>query len=543
MLIRTIIVVSGIIFSTLNIAAQTKYFVKFTDKNDSPYSINNPSAFLSERAITRRTKQNINITAEDLPVNPSYIQQVSQTGVNVDYSLRWFNGIVITVFNSDQINSIENLPFVSGTEKIFKFSQTGGELSIDVSNLPKWNNKNSAKQELDYGPSYDQIKLMNGLVMHNNGFLGEGIQIALLDAGYLNVDNHTAFDSLRVHGRILGLKDFINPSSNLYNEHYHGTMVLSTIGGYSESKLIGTAPRAKFWLIRTENANLEQIYEEYAWAAGAEFADSAGVDIINSSLGYSTFDITNQNHTYADLNGNTTPITKAANIASSKGMVVVVSAGNEGDDPWHFISAPADSPSVLTVGATDKYGNIAYFSSVGPTSDNRIKPDVCAMGQAAVVANPSGIFSLANGTSFSAPIIAGMVACLWQAKPHLKANEIIHLIKTSSSIANSPNNTLGYGIPNFEIASEIKPTNSNNATLKLFPNPFENNLFVSIPEVDNEMVECSLISMLGNEVFTAKKIVTNSIFRIESIPNLAKGNYIIRVKTSQNVYLGKGIRY
>lgn len=543
MLIRTIIIVLSLYFSTLNLAAQSKYFVKFTDKNGSPYSIDNPSAFLSERAITRRAKQNINITVEDLPVNPSYIEQVLQTGVNVDYSLRWFNGIVVTIFNSDQIKVIENFPFVSSTEKIFKSSQTGGELSIDVSNLPKWNNKNSSKLQLDYGPSYDQIKLMNGQVMHNNGFLGEGIQIAILDAGFQNADILTTFDSLRVHGRILGLKDFINPTSNLYNEHYHGTMVLSTIGGYSESKLIGTAPHAKFWLIRTENANLEQIYEEYAWAAGAEFADSAGVDIINSSLGYSTFDVINQNHTYTDLNGNTTPITKAANIASSKGIVVVVSAGNEGDDPWHFISAPADSPTVLTVGATDKYGNIAYFSSVGPTSDNRIKPDICAMGQAAVVANPNGIFSLANGTSFSAPIVAGMLACLWQAKPHLKATEIIQLIKNSSSIATSPNNSLGYGIPDFEIASQIKTTNINNTTLKLFPNPFENSLMVAIPEVDDEMVECSLISMLGNEVFTTKKIVTNSTLRIESIPNLAKGNYLIRIKTSQSVYLGKGIRY
>jgi subtilisin family serine protease len=314
------------------------------------------------------------------------------------------------------------------------------------------------------------------------------------------------------------------------------------MGGYKAGRLIGTAPHASFWLIRTENANSEQIHEEYAWAAGAEFADSVGADIINSSLGYSEFDNSTQDHSYNDMDGNSAPVTIAANIAASKGMVVVVSAGNEGDDTWHYISAPADSPYVLTVGAVDNYGEKATFSSYGPSADGRIKPDICAMGQAAVVASANGNISFADGTSFSAPIISGMVACLWQSKPNLTASEIIELIRASASIANSPNNSLGFGIPDFSSITVINSNTTNLKKVEVYPNPFSNLIRVKLPSTSNKPVEYTIYSLLGTEVIKGKQLPSNNVLEIKVSKELPKGNYIIKVNDERTVYFAKGIK-
>lgn len=529
-------------FLSFGINAQDKYFVKFTDKNNSTYSTENPSEFLSERAINRRVKQGISITQEDLPVNSSYIQQVQNTGAIVDYSLKWFNGVVVTLTNSNQLTSIQNLSFVSQTNKIYQSGVKGNRLIYEKCKAISTEKKPQSTLELNYGNSSTQIMMMNGHTLHNAGFLGDGIQIAVIDAGFWDVNSHQAFDSIRTQGRILGTKDFINPNSNIYQEDSHGMMVLSTMGGYINGQLIGTAPHASYWLIRTENASVEQIYEEYAWAAGAEFADSVGTDIINTSLGYSTFDVESQDHAYSDLNGNNTPITKAANIAASKGMVVVVSAGNEGNDEWHYISAPADSPNVLTVGAVDKYENKAAFSSFGPTADGRIKPDVCAMGQAAVVASTTGLTGTNNGTSFSSPIMAGMIACLWQAKPTLTAAEIIQLVKSSSSIASSPNNSIGYGIPNFSATMDVNTETINSYEIKIFPNPFKNVIHVHLTEVSEGIAEYQVISIIGKTIVKNIGNVANHQLEINLPSNTPTGIYIIKVSSSSRVYFAKAIK-
>ncbi|BDX38423.1 serine protease [Tenuifilaceae bacterium CYCD] len=533
-----------LVISTLNITtqAQDKYFVKFKDKNNSPYSIENPSEFLSQRSIERRTKQGISITTNDLPVNPDYLQQIKNTGASVNFQLKWFNGATITITNSNQLTAIQRLSFVESTEKIYQSGAKGYELEVDVQDTKPFNRKRQTPDELNYGNSSTQIKMMNGHILHNNGFMGDGIQIAVLDAGFLNVDTHPVFDSLRTKGRILGTKDFVNSNSNIYEEHYHGMMVLSTMGGYLDGQLIGTAPHAKYWLIRTENADVEQIYEEYCWAAGAEFADSVGADIINTSLGYTTFDITAQSHNFNDLNGTSTPITKATNYASSTGMVVVVSAGNDGDSSWYYISAPADSPNVLTVGAVDNAREKASFSSFGPTYDGRIKPDVCAMGQSAVVANTTGVIGTANGTSFSSPIMAGMVACLWECKPNLKASEIIQLVKTSGSQFQSPNNSIGYGIPDFAVATKIGENIKSKNLLGIFPNPFNNSINIVLPEDTPQYVECTVYSISGSEILTEIKYVTENTFELNIPQHLSKGNYLIKAKTESNTYIGKCVK-
>ena len=530
------------IIANLSVSAQDKYFVKFTDKDNSTYSIENPSEFLSERAISRRTKQGISITQEDLPVNSNYVKQVQNTGAIVDYSLKWFNGVVVTISNSNQLTSIQNLSFVSTTNKIYQSGVKGSKLTYEKCKAISPEKKVPSTLELNYGNSSNQIKMMNGHILHNAGFLGEGIQIAVIDAGFWDVDSHQAFDSLRTRSRILGTKDFIYPNSNIYQEDSHGMMVLSTMGGYIAGQLIGTAPRAKYWLIRTENASVEQIYEEYAWAAGAEFADSVGADIINTSLGYSNFDVESQNHPYSELDGSKTPITKAANIAATKGMVVVVSAGNEGNDDWYYISAPADSPNVLTVGAVDKYRNKAAFSSFGPTADGRIKPDVCAMGQAAVVASTSGLTGTNNGTSFSAPIMAGMVACLWQAKPTLTSTEIIQLVKTSSSNASSPNNSIGYGIPDFSTTVGVDSEIIGSDKISIFPNPFNNVIKLHLPEIAEGLAEYSVISIIGKTIKIKKESVINHQLEINLPTTTPAGNYIVRVTAGSKVYFVKAVK-
>lgn len=525
-----------------SVSAQDKYFVKFTDKENSIYSIENPSEFLSERAITRRSKQGISITPEDLPVNLNYIQQVQSTGASVNYSLKWFNGVVVTITSSNQLSTIQSLPFVIGTNKIYQAGTKGTAFYYDDCKEIYPQKNPSSSLELNYGNSSTQIKMMNGHILHNSGFLGEGMQIAVLDAGFLNVNTHQAFDSLRTRGRILGTKDFINPGSNIYQEDSHGMMVLSTMGGYIAGQLIGSAPRAKYWLVRTENASVEQIYEEYAWAAGAEFADSVGADIINTSLGYTYFDEGAQDHAYSDLNGSKTPITMAANIAASKGMVVVVSAGNEGDKSWHYISAPADSPNVLTVGAVDQYRNKAAFSSFGPTADGRIKPDVCAMGQAAVVASTTGLTGTNNGTSFSAPIMAGMLACLWQAKPTLTSTEIIQVIKTNSSNASSPNNSIGYGIPDFSTAVNINPETIGSNEISISPNPFNNVINVYLPQIKEGIAEYSVTSIIGKTIKTKKESVINHQLEINLPSTTPEGSYIVKVTAGSKVFFAKAIK-
>ncbi|MGE0078596.1 MAG: S8 family serine peptidase [Bacteroidales bacterium] len=531
-----------VIFVNANLFAQDKYFIAFTDKNNSPYSIENPSEFLSTRSINRRIKQSISITTDDLPVNPSYIQQIAQLGVSIDFSLKWFNGLAITITNINQLYSIQNLPFVSSTKKIFDSTIKGTELSVDIKESELDKSSSSLSNELNYGNSSSQIKMINGHILHNNGYLGDGIEIAVLDAGFLNVDNHSAFDSLRLKNRILGTKDFVNPNSNIYQEHYHGTMVLSTMVAYIDGQLIGTAPHAKYWLIRTENANIEQLYEEYCWAAGAEFADSAGVDIINTSLGYTTFDVTSQNHTYSDLNGSATPITLAANYASDKGMIVVASAGNDGASPWYYISAPADSPKVLTVGAVDINRAKAAFSSFGPTYDGRIKPDVCAMGQSATVANATEGIGTANGTSFSSPIMAGTIACLWEAKPNLSATEIIQLVKESSSQFQSTNNSIGYGIPDFALATKSTVNNQRISNIKVYPNPFNHSINIVLPNTNDTDIDYTIYSIEGKEIVTNKITVSGNSFEIVFPKQLSMGNYIIRVATNSRIYFCKAVK-
>ncbi len=519
------------------ILAQDAYFVRFRDKGHSPYSLERPQEYLSERALERRLRQQIDIDSTDMPVTPAYLKQLTTAGGRVLYPLRWFNGAVVQA-DATAALAIAALPQVMSVERVWQVSGIKGTKStqdVIASSLASYN----------YGSARQQIEQLGGHRLHQQGFTGAGYVIAVLDAGFMNVDVHPAFDSMRVAGRLLGTRDFVNPQSNIYAENPHGAQVLSTMAGLIPGQMVGTAPRAQYWLVRTEDEVSEQLIEEYNWIAGAELADSVGADVVNTSLGYNTFDDDSQSHSYADLNGQTTPITRGANMAASKGMLMVVSAGNEGSNSWRYIAAPADSPDVLTVGAIDSQGGVTFFSSRGPAADGRIKPDVCAMGYGATVMQPgtSGLTS-ASGTSFSGPIVAGLMACLWQAYPNLRPAELIDLVRSSASHYGKPNNDIGYGIPNFARAIGLSvPANVLDAeALTVFPNPTHNMVSARLPLAHTATVQVAIASPMGHLVHRQNLMANQGILQIELPSYMAQGVYMLSVAANGVTYVAKFIK-
>ena len=418
----------SVLYGSYAQVAPDKYWVRFTNRFNSPYSIENPGEYLSQRAIDRRAQFNIPIVENDLPVNPQYIQAVANTGVTILNASKWFNSVTIYTTDPNALDQISQFDFVLSVSKAGGKPNGSGDFvkeyfaNESFASGPEESSLKSisAGDSYDYGEAFNQIHMLNGEVLHDMGYDGAGKIIAVLDAGFLNANNIDAFDSLWNNGQILGTRDFVSPQNpNIFGSHYHGTMVLSTMGANWPGQIVGTAPKADYWLIRTEDGDSEYLIEELNWVSGAELADSLGADIINSSLGYTTFDDPTLDHSYEDMDGNTTPVTIGADMAVSKGMIVVNSAGNSGGSFWQYIGAPADGDSVFSIGAVDGSGNYAGFSSTGPTFDGRMKPNVVAQGQGSTIIDPwTGSVSYGSGTSFSSPITAGMIACLWQANPN-----------------------------------------------------------------------------------------------------------------------------
>jgi len=403
----------------------------------------------------------------------------------------------------------------------------------------------------NYGPSGNQVQMLKIDQLHNQGYTGKGMVVAVIDAGFNSADVMAVFDSLFDSGRLLGTRDFVQPGNNVFSPSLsvHGTMVLSTMAGNLPGQIIGTAPHASYYLFRTEDATAEYLMEEYYWVQAAEYADSLGVDVLNTSLGYTRFDNPAEDHTYEDMNGDTTPITIGADMAAAKGMLVVNSAGNEGANPWHYISAPADGDSVLAIGAVDPSGIYAYFSSVGPTADGRIKPDVVAQGYNAIVASvPSGI-AMASGTSFSSPILAGAATCLWQANPTYSNMEIYNAIKQSGSLSSNPNNQMGYGIPDFILANSLLVGNINeinySSKINCYPNPFSDYIVADITLESYKSAVIKLINAQGVELrtFNNKKLQNGfNHLKFDNLGNIPNGIYFIKVFIDGNVITQKIIK-
>lgn len=437
----------------------SRYIVRLKDKGTNPFSIANPQQYLSARALARRTRYNIPIDSADLPITPRYIDSIRLAGaVTILNVSKWLNQVAIQTSDAAALTKINSFPFVIGTSPLAARQQEiavnkaldappvpGAELPVPQSIV--------AGNYYDYGVSYDQVHLNNADFLHNRGFRGQGMHMAIMDAGFFHYLTLPTFDSVRNNGQILGTWDFVANNASVDEDDSHGKNCFSIIAANMPGTFIGTAPKTSFYLYRTEDVGSEYPIEEQNWATAAERADSLGVDVCSVSLGYMTFDNATLNHTYADLNGNTTIIAKAADMAAKKGMLISVAAGNEGNSSWHYIISPADGDSVLAVGAVNNSGFVGSFSSYGPSSDGQIKPDLAAVGVGAVIANNSnGQPTLGNGTSYACPNMSGMITCLWQAFPEVNNMTILTTLHQNATRSANPDDRVGYGIPDMKKA-------------------------------------------------------------------------------------------
>lgn len=418
-----------------------KYRISLKDKAATEYSLKKPEKYLSAKAIERRWKQNLPIDSTDLPVCRKYIDEIRKQGVKIVVTGKWDNFVTVSCNDTTLIDRIAALPFVLSTEKVW-ISPGAGKPSM-ATERDSVLNQPTIHPDSIYGRAITQIQMSNGDKLHEAGFKGQGMTIAVIDAGFHNVDKITAMQNIR----ILGTKDFVNQQADIFAESSHGMSVLSCIGMNRPDIMTGTAPEASFWLLRSEDEYSEHLVEQDYWSAAVEFADSVGVDVINTSLGYYSFDDKSKNYKYRDLDGRHALMSRQASHIADKGMILVCSAGNSGAGSWKKITPPGDADNVLTVGAIDKRAVLATFSSVGNTADHRVKPDVVAVGVGSDVIRTDGNQGRANGTSFSSPIMCGMVTCLWQACPTLTAKEVIELVRRSGDRAGFPDNIYGYGVP------------------------------------------------------------------------------------------------
>lgn len=468
MLKKTLLVLSLLSFFTTahaQVISEYKYWVGFTDKKNSPYSVERPKEFLSYKALDRRTKYHIEIDSTDIPVNSSYIDKIAGLeGVQVRNRSKWLNGVTIHLQDTAVIDEIKKMPFVKEVKLVgyAKLQAIFTLLNIIPDSLiqppvykyePKPIVLEDQFGKSYYGTAFNQIAMCNGDKMHKAGFNGSDVYIACIDAGFRNLD---ALPALRMVVKgLVATYDFVEGNDTVFDDDDHGLEVLSCMAAYEPGKMVGTAPYARYVLLRSEDAETEFPVEEINWVCAAEFADSAGVDIITSSVGYTQFDDKSMGHVYTDLNGHTTFITRGADLAVAKGILVCNSAGNEGDNKWKFIGAPADANSIITLGSVNAKGEKSDFSSVGPTADKRIKPTLATMGELATVYTPYGMYMKASGTSFSTPVFAGMLACLVQANRSKTPAQVMDALKMSGSNYPVPNNQLGYGIPDMVLANKI----------------------------------------------------------------------------------------
>jgi serine protease AprX len=533
----TRITLLGLLLLCFQGVAQNKYLILLKDKNNSPFSLTKPEEFLSTRSIERRTKQKIKLINRDLPVNPAYVTEISKLGVKVCYKSKWLNGVLVET-SPQKLEQILKLSFVKGLEGKgdIRNAKIGSSAGI-------YKDKFAAETEetLSYGNSLTQIEMLKANKMHEAGFKGEGMLIGVFDSGFRNADKVPSITHLFTNKRIVKTFDFVANNASVYEDHNHGLRVLTCMAGKQDGQLIGTAPEASYALFRTEDVASETRIEEANWLFAAEMADSLGVDVVNSSLGYYYFDAEVQNYAKSDLAGNKTLVTRAADWLASTGVLICNSAGNEGNDPsWNYIIAPADADSVLAVAAVDSRGLKASFSSPGPRVDGVVKPDLAAMGQATVLSHENGAVTTSNGTSFSSPLMAGFAAGFWQANRNLTNMEVMAYLKRSASQYNQPDGALGYGIPNFEKAQEevafdkmLKSFEGAGQEIAIFSNPFKQLQDMKVLIVDTQKNPAPYDwQLINNEgIVVSKGSSDKRLFGIVSEMELPTANYFLKVQS------------
>ena len=509
------------------------YWVYFTDKSGNGYEISRPLDFLSERSVNRRAWQGLGIDLTDEPVTQAYVDELKSLGAEIRHVSKWLNGVAIIHATGELYGQIleksfvDTIPWEPETDEIyFPPGPEGERFEPPVDPDPGY----------DYGVAREQILLTETDALHKKGFTGRGVWIGILDAGFGNVDSLPSFESMISQGRLLGTRNFVNDSSVFRVKENHGMYVLSIIGAEWDGNMIGTAPQASFFLTMTEDVHRETRIEEIAWVEAAEYMDSLGCDVFNTSLGYSDFDGTRFDYTYSDMNGRTTFISRAASMTASKGIICCVSAGNEGNNAWHYITAPSDAFDILGVGAVDSTSLITSFSSRGPSSDGRIKPDISAMGRATGVQSIYGGVARGNGTSFSSPLVAGSVASLWQVYPELPAAELMQLVRQSGNRIHHPDDLYGYGIPSFSLAylmiREIKDQSAPGHML-VYPNPARDHIKILLPgEAPGEYL-LHFYDMNGRMVCSGQASLPGQV----TLPALLSGGiYVLEVSTSGHLF-------
>lgn len=502
-------------------------WIYFSDKENVETSINNPISILTQEALDRKALHSVVIDARDVPVTEAYIQEVKNSpGITYWAKSKWMNCVYVQGTVND-LEAVLDLPYVVGIEYADK------DLNFPnpqpVPDKFKVLADPQSRVEYNYGAAANQIEMISGDYLHQQDFTGEGMIVAVMDSGFPNFTTNPGFAHIVDNGRLLGTFDFYSRTTDVTGTGSHGIQTTSDIGGYLDNLFAGTAPDASFYLFRTEYGPSENPREEAWWVEALERADSLGVDVVNTSLGYQAYDNANYDHSYEDLDGVTTFAARGANLAYEKGMVLVTSAGNQGNS-FGTVATPADALGLLAVGAVNNLGNYVSFSSRGPTVDGRIKPDVMAKGQSAAVISSSGVVDFSNGTSFSSPIIAGAVSCLWQAFPETTNAELMQVVRESAHIFNNPTPQMGYGIPNFELAfNTLSLLSQNDHLLKrqaaLSPNPVNDSFSVLLPpEVDYAQLE--VYNVLGQ--FVASLQVQASQSQI-SVMDWNKGAYLIKL--------------
>ena len=534
--VRKIFTILSVSFSLIATAQTELVFVFFKDKPNKAAFYSNPLSELSQKSLDRRTNLGIALIDQDAPIEPTYITNIRNLGFTVDDYSKWLNGVAVNATPA-QIQTLSQQSYVDHVESFVR-NPNGGKRQEKIEKFKEFNQESANRNGLttfNYGNGLAQINQVNIRALHVAGFTGTGMTIAVIDTGFPTVNTGSAFQRLRDNGRIKGGYNFINKTDDIYNQslNSHGTVCLGTIGGYIDNQFVGTAPDADFYLYASEDAGNEIPEEQLYWIEAAEEADRKGVDVISTSLGYTTFDDSRYNYTYADMNGTTSFIARGAQLATEKGIFVTFAAGNDGNSNWHYVATPADNEKVFTIGSVTAQGNSSSFSSYGPNADGVVKPDGATRGSETFTVY-NNMVTQASGTSLANPLAAGGVACLLQSvSKNISREDIKTRLRQNASLYPNYDDQKGYGILNFyKTYQTLGVPDIKKTQVKIYPNPAKN--FINI-STEKPIQSIEIYDVLGRLIKTETKNNINA-------SQLAKGNYFLKIKTSDQEFIEKFIK-